>query len=81
MGGADHALCMCIYNCALYCPFGDNMKANFQIDRPAYHVSLDTVVNSCTIPLDGESSCSLSVPMSSEYTAIMSLEAGSIPLL
>ena len=61
-------------------PFGDNMKANFQIDRPAYHVSLDTVVNSCTIPLDGESSCSLSVPMSSEYTALMSLHAGSFPI-
>ena len=60
-------------------PFGDNMKADFQVDRPVYHVSSDTVVNSCTIPLDGESSCSLSIPMSSGYTALMSLHA-SLPI-
>ena len=56
-------------------PFGDTMKADFQVDRPVYHISSDTVVNSCTIPLDGESSCSLSIPMSSGYTALMSLHA------
>ena len=58
---------------------GDGLNADFQIDRPVYHVLPDTVSDSCTIPLDGYSSCSLSVPLSSGYTALLSLNA-SLPI-
>lgn len=50
------------------------LKIRFLIDRDVYHISLDSIVDECKINLDGHSSCSISVPMSSGYTALLSLE-------
>lgn len=55
------------------------LDIDFQFDRTIYGISQDTVVEKCSIPLDGQSSCSLSVPMSSSYTALLSLNT-SLPV-
>ena len=55
------------------------IKVSFDFDRTVYHVSPDSVVQNCSIPLDGYSSCSISVPMSSGYTALLSLNT-SLPV-
>ena len=47
----------------------------FQFDRTLYHVLLDLVVSNCSFPLDGYSSCSLSAPINSGYTALLALSA------
>ena len=55
------------------------LNINFHFDRTVYEVSQNIVVENCSIPLDGHSSCSLSVPMSSSYTAFLSLNT-SLPV-
>ena len=55
------------------------LNINFDFSRAVYHISQDNVAQKCTIPLDGHSSCSLSVPMSSSYTALLSLNT-SLPV-
>lgn len=45
----------------------------FNFNRTVYHISLGSVVQNCSFPLDGKSSCFISVPMSSSYTALLSL--------
>ena len=55
------------------------LDINFQFDRTVYHISLDSVVHSCSFPLNGHSSCSIDVPMSSGYTAVLSLNT-SLPV-
>ena len=57
----------------------NTLDIEFQFDRTVYGISQDTVVKNCSIPLDGHSSCSLSVPMSSGYTALLSLNT-SLPV-
>lgn len=44
-----------------------------QFMRRVYDIPPDSIVHDCTIPLDGHSSCSIGVPMSSGYTAVLSL--------
>ena len=55
------------------------MDVSFNFNRTVYHVSSDNVVQNCSITLDGFSSCSISVPMSSDYTALLSLNT-SLPV-
>ena len=55
------------------------LDIDFQFDRTVYHISLDSVVHSCSFPLNGHSSCSIDVPMSSGYTAVLSLNT-SLPV-
>ena len=52
---------------------------DFQFSRTVYHISQNNVVQSCFIPLDDHSSCSIGVPMSSGYTALLSLNT-SLPV-
>ena len=49
------------------------LNIDFHFNRTVYHVSEDNIVQNCSFPLDGHSGCSLSVPMSSGYTALLSL--------
>ena len=49
------------------------LDIDFQFERTVYEISSDSVVQNCNIPLDGSSSCSIGVPMSSGYTALLSL--------
>ena len=65
-----------IYYFIVHLPFSVTvtLKVHFLIDRNVYHISLDSIVRKCKISLDGHSSCSISVPMSSGYTALLSLE-------
>ena len=55
------------------------LDVDFHFDRTVYHISPHHVVQRCTIPLDGVSRCSVSVPMSSSYTALLSLNT-SLPV-
>ena len=57
----------------------NTISVSFNFDRTVYHVSPDDVVQNCSIPLNGYSSCSISVPMSSGYTALLSLNT-SLPV-
>jgi hypothetical protein len=52
---------------------------DFRFERTVYDISSESVVQNCTIPLDGTSSCSIGVPMSSGYTAVLSLNT-SLPV-
>ena len=52
---------------------------DFSFNRTVYHVSSSTVVQNCSFPLDGQSSCSIGVPISSGYTALLSLNT-SLPV-
>jgi hypothetical protein len=56
-----------------------NIDVNFQFDRTLYHILPDLVVSHCSFPLDGYSSCALSAPMNSGYTALLALNA-SLPV-
>ena len=49
------------------------LDIDFQFERTVYEIPSDSVTQNCTIPLDGSSSCSIGVPMSSGYTALLSL--------
>ena len=49
------------------------LDINFKFERTVYDISPDSIVQDCTIPLDGSSSCSIGVPVSSDYTAVLSL--------
>lgn len=55
------------------------MNIDFMFNRTVYHISLSDVVQNCSIPLNGDSSCSVSVPLSSRYTAVLSLNT-SLPV-
>ena len=53
-----------------------NIDVDFQFDHTLYHNILpDLVVSNCSFPLDEYSSCSLSAPMNSGYTALLALKA------
>ena len=56
-----------------------NIEVSFNFDRTVYHISPDDVVQNCTILLNGYSRCSISIPMSSGYTALLSLNT-SLPV-
>ena len=47
---------------------------DFDFQRTIYHISLESVVQTCSFPLDGVSRCSVTVPFSSGYTALLSLD-------
>lgn len=49
------------------------MDISFRFERTVYDIPQDSIGQDCTIPLDGYSSCSIGVPMSSDYTALLSL--------
>ena len=46
----------------------------FYINRTVYHMPPDGIVHECSFPLDGTSECSVDIPMSSGYTALLSLD-------
>ena len=52
---------------------------DFDFQRTVYHISPESVVQTCSFPLDGVSSCSVGVPLSSGYTALLSLNT-SLPV-
>ena len=56
-----------------------NIDVDFQFDRTLYHILPDLIVSNCSFPLDGYSSCALSAPMYSGYTALLALNA-SLPV-
>ena len=64
---------------SIYISLTTILDIDFQFDRTVYHISPDDVVQSCSFPLNGYSSCSISVPMSSGYTALLSLNT-SLPV-
>ena len=49
-----------------------NLNISFEFDRTLYNLSSDLVVKNCSFPLDGESSCSLGIPISSGYLTFVS---------
>ena len=53
--------------------FKVHLNVDFSFRRTVYHISPHAVIENCFTPLDGQSSCSLGVPFSSNYTAILSL--------
>ena len=50
-----------------------SVDIDFNFQRIVYHIDTSSIVQNCTIPLDGSSSCSLAIPMVSGYTALVSL--------
>lgn len=62
-----------------YISLTTTMDVSFNFSRTVYHVSPNDVVQNCSITLNGYSSCSISVPMSSDYTALLSLNT-SLPV-
>ena len=56
-----------------------DIDVDFQFDRTLYHIQPDLIVSNCSFPLDGYSSCALSAPMYSGYTALLALNA-SLPV-
>lgn len=51
-----------------------SLNVTFNFNRTLYSIPSDLVVKTCSFPLDGSSSCSLSAPtISSGYTALLSL--------
>lgn len=60
-------------------PSSTVVNIDFNFNRSVYHISLSDVVHSCSFPLDGDSSCSIAVPTSSGYTALLSLNT-SLPV-
>ena len=52
-----------------------HIDVDFRFDRTLYHILPDLVVRNCSFPLDGSSSCALSAPMYSGYTALLALNA------
>lgn len=55
------------------------LSVDFQFHRTVYHVSPDSIFEKCTIPLDGQASCSVNVPLSSNYAALLSFNT-SLPV-
>ena len=56
--------------------YNSRLNISYQFNRTVYHISADAIVQNCSFPLDGHSSCSLSLPiLSSDYTALVSLNA------
>ena len=55
------------------------VNLDFNFNRTVFHIPLSDVVQSCSFSLDGDSSCSIGVPMSSGYTAALSLNT-SLPV-
>ena len=51
------------------------LNVNFIISRTLYSILPDNVLHECSFALDGSSSCALSAPMNSGYTAALSLNA------
>ena len=51
-----------------------SLDISFEFDRTLYDPSPDIVVKSCSFPLDGRSSCSLEIPISSGYVTLVSFE-------
>ena len=51
------------------------LDVEFHFDRTLYNILQDLVVSNCSFPLDGHSSCAISAPISSGYTALLSLNA------
>ena len=49
------------------------LKIEFQFNRTLYSISQNMVVNNCSFPLDGESSCSMGLSIFSGYTAFFAL--------
>ena len=62
-----------------YSYFSVLLSVDFQFQRTVYHIPPDTVAQQCTIPLNGQATCSVDVPLSSDYTALLSLNA-SLPV-
>ena len=63
----------------LYGEVHTGVSVDFQFQRTVYRISPDTIAQKCTIPLDGQASCSVDVPLSSDYTALLSLNT-SLPV-
>ena len=55
------------------------LSVDFQFHRAVYHVSPNSIFEKCTIPLDGQASCSVDVPLSSNYAALLSFNT-SLPV-
>ena len=49
------------------------LSVHFKINRTKYQVSPDTVKDNCTIAVNSHSSCSLKLPITSSYTALLEL--------
>ena len=62
-----------------YLSLTTTIDVSFDFHRTVYHISPVDVVQNCSIPLNGYSSCSISVPMSSGYTVLLSLNT-SLPV-
>ena len=56
-----------------------HLSVDFNFERRFYHISPENIVNQCSFPLDGYSTCSVGVPFSSSYTALLSLNT-SVPV-
>ena len=55
-------------------PSRRNFDVNFDFDRTLYSLSPDLVIKNCSFPLDGGSSCSMGIPVSSGYVTFISFE-------
>lgn len=62
-----------------YYYFNVLLSVDFQFHRTVYYASPDSIFEKCTIPLDGQASCSVDVPPSSNYTALLSFNT-SLPV-
>ena len=51
-----------------------SMNVRLKFNRTKYEHSHDTVVNNCTIAVDSHSSCSVYLPMTPSYTALLVLD-------
>lgn len=56
-----------------------DLDINFQFNRTVYHVTPSNIIDNCSITLDVLSTCSVDVPLSSSYTALLSLNT-SLPV-
>ena len=56
-----------------------HVSVDFHVQRKVYHVSPNAVAEKCLFLLDGYSTCSVGVPFSSSYTALLSLNT-SLPV-
>ena len=55
------------------------LYVDFQLNRTVYHISPANIIQNCTILLDGHDECSVGVPTSPGYTALLSLDT-SLPV-
>ena len=50
-----------------------HLSVDYQFQRTVYHITPNNVIEKCFLSLNGHSSCSVGVPLSSRYTALLSL--------